>query len=247
MTICEAIQPRLGDLLDGTLDAVDRDVVQAHVRECDRCAGLVRDFDRLRQAAQNLGPIDPPAHVWLELAGQLRQATPPALAVAPVPNTGVAPAWQWAGLAAALLVITTGTYVFLRLERPAPPQAPTAAVASSATGSVQVFADELSEAMTHYEKAIAELEVITKTNNGSLDPTLAATLQKNLLVIDGAISESRTAFTRDPTSVPARDSLLEALQRKVSVLQETVALMNEIRKGDQAGAAHVAAGFSKKS
>jgi len=245
MTICEDIQPRLGDLVDGTLDAVDCDAVAAHVRGCNRCAGLVRDFEELRRAAQGLGPIDPPAHVWLEIAGQLRQATPqPAAAAAP--SARGAAVWQWAGLAAALVVITTGAYVFLRLERAAPAKPPTPA-ADSATGSVQVFADELTEAMTHYEKAIAELEVITKTNNGSLDPTLAAALQKNLLVIDGAIAESRTAFTRDPTSLPARDSLLEALQRKVSVLQETVALMNEIRKGDQAGAAQVAAGLQKKS
>jgi hypothetical protein len=245
MMICDDIQTRIGELVDGTLDAGDREAVEAHVRTCDRCAGLVRDFDRLRRAAQSLGSIDPPTHVWLEIAGQLRQATPPAPA-ALSPNARVAPVWQWAGLAAALVVITTGAYVFLRLERSAPAKEPTAA-ANSATGSVQVFADELTAAMTHYEKAIAELEVITKTTNGSLDPTLAAALQKNLLVIDDAITESRTAFTRDPTSVPARDSLLEALQRKVSVLQETVALMNEIRKGDQAGAAQVAAGFQKKS
>jgi hypothetical protein len=245
MTMCDEIQPRLGDLVDGTLDAADRDAVEAHVRACERCAGVVRDFDLLRRAARSLGPIDPPPHVWLEIAGQLRQAIPPA-PVALAPKTGVAPAWHWAGLAAALVVVTTGTYVFLQLERPAPTRAP-AAAPGAASGSVQVFADELTEAMTHYEKAIAELELITKTNNGSLDPTLAATLQKNLLVIDDAIAESRTAFTREPTSVPARDSLLEALQRKVSVLQETVALMNEIRQGDQAGAAHVAAGFPKKS
>jgi hypothetical protein len=245
MTICDDIQPRIGELVDGTLDAGDREAVEAHVRACDRCAGMVRDFDRLRQAARSLGPIDPPAHVWLEIAGQLRQATPPAPAALSPSGRG-SPVWQWAGLAAALVVITTGAYVFLRLERSTPAKPPTTA-ATSATGSVQVFADELTEAMTHYEKAIAELEVITKANNGSLDPALAATLQKNLLVIDDAITESRTALIRDPTSLPASDSLLEALQRKVSVLQETVALMNEIRKGDQAGAAHVAAGFPKKS
>jgi hypothetical protein len=245
MTICDDIQLRLGDLADGTLEAVDRDAIEAHVRGCARCAGLVHDFEQLRRAAQGLGPIDPPSHVWLEIAGQLRQGTTPPPAAASLNARGAA-AWQWTGLAAALVVITAGAYVFMRLEPAAPPKAP-AAQANAATGSVQVFADELTAAMTHYEKAIAELEVITKTNNGSLDPTLAAALQKNLLVIDDAIAESRTAFTRDPTSVPARDSLLEALQRKVSVLQETVALMNEIRKGDQAGAAQVAAGLQKKS
>ena len=37
------------------------------------------------------------------------------------------------------------------------------------------------------------------------------------------------------------------MQRKVSVLQETVALMNEIRQGDQVGVARVVSGFPKKS
>src|SRR5579864_4729221 len=114
MTICEDIQPRLGDLVDGALDAVDRDAVVAHVRGCDRCAGLVRDFEQLRRSAQSLGPIDPPPHVWLEIAGQLRQATTPTPA-AMAPSARGAAAWQWTGLAAALVVITTGAYVFLRL------------------------------------------------------------------------------------------------------------------------------------
>ena len=82
-------------------------------------------------------------------------------------------------------------------------------------------------------------------NNPALTPAVAAVLQKNLPVMDQAISESRAALTGDPGNQAARDSLFDMLKRKVSVLQDTVALMNEMRKGDQAGAARIAAGMGK--
>jgi hypothetical protein len=241
---CDAIQPRLSELVDDDLDPADRAAIETHVRGCARCAALVEDLGRIRQAARGLGAIDPPPHVWLEIAGQIRQATPTSEAVRPAARAHQR--WQWIGLAAALLVSTAGAYYYVRIERrPAAPPVPVATTASAA--SVDVFTDELTQAMTHYEKAIGELETLTKSNNGTLDPAVAATLQKNLTVIDDAIAESRTAMTRDPTSIPARDSLLEALQRKVSVLQETVALINEIRKGDQAGAARIVSGLGRQS
>ena len=70
-------------------------------------------------------------------------------------------------------------------------------------------------------------------------------LQKNLQVIDQAIAESRAAFRSEPPSTPARDSLFDALRRKVSLLQDTIALMNEMRKGNAAGAAQLVDGVNK--
>ena len=72
-----------------------------------------------------------------------------------------------------------------------------------------------------------------------IDPQTAAMLQKNLRVIDEAIAESRAALGSEPQSAPARDSLFDALRRKVSLLQDTIALMNEMRKGNNAGAAQL--------
>ena len=40
----------------------------------------------------------------------------------------------------------------------------------------------------------------------------------------------------------ARTSLFDALQRKISLLQDTIVLMNEMRKGNAAGAAQVVEG-----
>jgi len=39
--------------------------------------------------------------------------------------------------------------------------------------------------------------------------------------------------------------LFEALQRKVGLLRDTIALINEMRKGDQAGAARIAGSLQK--
>ena len=59
--------------------------------------------------------------------------------------------------------------------------------------------------------------------------------------------ESRMALASNPESEPARESLFEALRRKVGVLQATVSLMNQMRQGNPAGAADAAAGLGRKS
>jgi len=64
-------------------------------------------------------------------------------------------------------------------------------------------------------------------------------LERNLTVINQAIAESSTALRTDPQSQPARESLMEAFRRKVTLLQDTIALMNEMRKGNSAGAAQI--------
>ena len=78
------------------------------------------------------------------------------------------------------------------------------------------------------------------------DPKTAATLQKNLAVIDQAISESRAAMRSQPTNQPAQQSLVENFKTKIALLQDTVALINEMRKGNEAGAARIVSGLKTK-
>jgi hypothetical protein len=98
-----------------------------------------------------------------------------------------------------------------------------------------------------YEKVIGQLEALAASDGSTLNPTAIAALKESTQTIDAAIAESRTALTQNPGSEAARESLLEALRRKVGVLQATVSLMNEMRKGNQAGVAAAAAEFGKKS
>jgi hypothetical protein len=55
-------------------------------------------------------------------------------------------------------------------------------------------------------------------------------------VIDQAISESRAALRAQPASTNAQEGLFDALRSKVALLQQTVELINEMRKGNQAEA-----------
>ena len=112
--------------------------------------------------------------------------------------------------------------------------------------AAQAVEAELRAAEEHYTKAITGLEQITKTEQGALDPGTAATLQKNLAVIDQAISESRAALRTQPASEPAQESLVENFKAKIALLQDTVALINEMRKGNDAGAARIVSGLKPK-
>jgi hypothetical protein len=105
---------------------------------------------------------------------------------------------------------------------------------------------ELRQAEEHYQKAITGLELIAKTERGALDPRTADTLQANLAVVDQAISESRAALRTQPNSEPAQQSLLSSFKAKICLLQETVALINEMRKGNEAGAARIVSGLQQQ-
>jgi len=242
MTTCPDIQSRLSEFADGAVTDIERAAIERHLASCPACRDLLQDLHRIRRAAATLGPVAPPDHVWLQVAGQARLDRPDAPARA-TRIARTAAIGQWAGLAAALVLVTIGAHYFLNTV-PAPETTPGNA---SATPSVEVIAEELGLAMQHYEKAITELEALAKSNSDALDAQMAETLRQNILTVNTAIDESRSALAQNPGSEPARESLFEALRRKVVVLQATVNLMNEMRKGNQTGAVEAAAAFSKKS
>ena len=90
---------------------------------------------------------------------------------------------------------------------------------------------ELELAARHYENAIAGLERVASEGETPLDPAVMATVRENLEIIDQAIDDSRQALRTDPQSQMAQESLFDAFRRKVALLQDTIALMNELRRG----------------
>jgi len=234
----------INDYIDGTLAAADRASVEAHLAGCEACRGLADDLRRVTDAARGLPPIEPPAGVWRRLAPAIEQAQQ-ARAAGQATRRWTAPYWL---AAAAVLVIAAAVGLRVGLPGRRPPATPPAAAVAPAPGgdpAVGVEA-ELRAAEEHYDKAIQGLEQLASANQGALDPATASTLQKNLAVIDQAISESRAAVRAQPTSEPAQQSLLQNFRTKVAVLQDTVALINEMRKGNEAGAARIVSGLKQK-
>jgi hypothetical protein len=147
----------------------------------------------------------------------------------------VVASWTWLA-AAAVLVLA----VFIGI-RFAPATAPDPGRAADAAAAAAVEA-ELKLAEEHYQTAISGLERIANAETSPLDAGTAATLQKSLAVINQAIDESRAAVRSEPASQQAQHSLIENFKTKLALLQDTVALINELRAGNDTAAARIASG-----
>jgi anti-sigma factor RsiW len=243
------------DYLDDALDVRARTELERHLAGCAECRRLVDDLREIRKAFASLKDDlrEPPVRAWGRLERAIRLEHESRSTQSPQSSQReLAPRAQralrsmpWLAAAAALILATAVGLQFRGSRRPASSTAtPGASVASGE--AAQAVEAELRAAEEHYTKAITGLEQITKTEQGALDPGTAATLQKNLAVIDQAISESRAALRTQPASEPAQESLVENFKAKITLLQDTVALINEMRKGNDAGAARIVSGLRPK-
>lgn len=238
---CPQYLNSIQERLDGTLGPIRRAELELHLDQCEDCRALLADLERIRDAAGSLRPLQPPERVWLQVAGRLRQEgrvhdeqRPSLWARRRAPLIGLA--------AAAVLLIATSILLLAPGSTKPPATAAVSAPApqgATASADVQSVETELNLAEQHYEAAIARLQQITASDKQALDPQVAATLQKNVQIVDQAIAESRAALRAEPGSAPARDSLFDALRQKVALLQDTITLMNEMRKGNNAAAAQL--------
>ena len=246
----------LNDYVDGSLGAAERSGVDQHLAACAECRQLVEDLRDLLGVAGELELREPPVRAWPRLERAIRMEEQRADR-GPGPRdvaTGAAKAGPyrsyatWLAAAAALIFATMVglRYAPARHVDAPPTTTPGAGAPITANDAAQSVETELRQAETHYEKAIKGLEVIANSEQSELDPRTAATLQKNLAVIDQAISESRAAVRAQPASEPAQQSLIEGFKTKIGLLQDTVALINEMRKGNEAGAARIASGLKQK-
>jgi hypothetical protein len=249
----------LNEYADGSLGAAERAGVEQHLAACASCRQLVDDLRDILRATGELEPLDAPVRAWPRLERAIRMEREHATRVTAGPHSGDAvsdPAdagsyrtyATWLAAAAALVLAAVVGMRYTPVRRAeAPAVAPAGATASAtAGGAAESIETELRQAEAHYENAIKGLEAIATTERSELDPRTAATLQKNLAVIDQAISESRAAVRSEPASEPAQQSLIEGFKAKIGLLQDTVALINEMRKGNEAGAARIVSGLKQK-
>ena len=222
----------LVDLVDGRLESAEQREIERHVEACAECRALVTDLRSIRAAAFMLDRHEPAAALWSNLQVKIAAEPAPRARLLMMPTRANWPVWLGA---AAALVLATVIGLLPLLNRTADIEDEAAADAVPEV-TVESVAAEFEAAEQHYQKAIDDLQTIANKDTGELDPQVAAVLQKNLGVIDQAITESRAALKSQPTNTNAQDGLFDALRTKVALLQQTVELINEMRKGNQAEA-----------
>jgi hypothetical protein len=233
---CERYINTIQELVDGTLGPIRRADLEAHFQHCEPCRRLHADLSRIHDLAGSLEPAAAPDHVWLQIAGRLRQegrVAPPAARLR-VPHR-MAPLALAASL---LLIVGASLYVlYPRIGQPGR-EAPGNVAAGDPVQGYSAVDAELKLAEQHFQNAMVRLEDLAGTETADV-------LRKNAQVINQAIDESRAALALEPQNASARHSLFDALRRKVVLLQDTIALMNLMRKGDAAGAAEIVEGGNK--
>ena len=223
---CRDCQPLLSAYVDATMSGDERVAVESHVRQCAACRSLAEDLRAIRTIAGSLESLVPPARVWQQIA---------AAAEAQPRGGWFQTGWlTWRPLTAVAMaaVIATGLWRVGTLLGPAVPQR-TISVNTAAPAVVTLDAE------ADFTVASARLEEVTSVERDVLDQDTAGALNAGLIVIDDAISESRAALLSEPQSESAQESLFVALRRKVALLQEMLALINEMRQGNQDGAARI--------
>ncbi|PWT83926.1 MAG: hypothetical protein C5B57_05820 [Blastocatellia bacterium] len=231
---------QINDYADGSLPQEDRASIAEHIDQCADCRALLADLVELRRLASALGPLDPPSRVWSQLEASVLR---PSASDAPMTRKREAVhalqhqighrALGYAVGVAAAAVLALATVAGLQLWR-----TQDTATSSNEESPGQSAEAELRAAEHLYQDAIAGLERIAEIAGAStsgLDPSTLATLRENLAVVNRAIDESRAALGAQPDSEIARQSLLDGFRTKVTLLQDTIALINDQRAEDANG------------
>ncbi len=208
---CHDCVELVGELVDDTAHPDVAEAVRRHLDSCVSCRALFEDLSRIRTAAAALGPIEPSPDVWAGIQAGLR-----------LHGASRQDAWDgWRPLAAAagfVLVASSLGWVAARLSAPSP----VAVVAVVQPAG----AFELAEAA--YQAAIDDMETVATEAEAPLvaEPALV-TLQAGLADLDQMIVETRDQLALEPDDAFSQDSLLTALDSKVALLQDALALLDQ--------------------
>jgi predicted anti-sigma-YlaC factor YlaD len=243
---CEHVDTMLSAWLEGELGQAERRAMDVHLRECLRCASLVRDIEAIRREAAMLPAMAPSRDLWEGIAARIEA---PVIELkprqAPLPTRRT---WQMAAAAVLLMAVSSGVTYMLAISDqrsaiatntgPDSVSMPMTSVAAttpnvvtprrptSGSGSavlVGASAEPMGpEVMLGQE--ITRLRTILEARRVDLDTATVSAVEKSLKAIDIAIAEARAALAADASSSFLNDQLNRALEKKVGVLRRVALL-----------------------
>lgn len=116
---CEAFDAELLEYLEGTLADGRRVAAEGHLRECVRCASLLRDLQNISREASELPDLVPARDLWEGIEARITAPVIP-IAARPDRQRRFSPAWM--GIAAAALIMSTAGVTYLLTARSLKPE-----------------------------------------------------------------------------------------------------------------------------
>ena len=217
---------------------------EKHRERCTDCAAVWDELERISAAARVLPTLSPSRDLWAGIEARLS----PGLEGGGRALTGRAGVLtsggrsRWLALravrlaaAAALLVATTATVTWRLAVRDSNGAPPAALASGGSATSPQELAldgtDDGRDRLASYERdfgtmtdEIRALEAVLATQSGRLEPATITVIERNLALIDRAITESRAAFIQDPASRFLAVQLTRSYSSKLSLLRDLAML-----------------------
>ena len=239
---CEHVDSVLSAWFEGDLGDEERRAVDSHLRECLRCASLVRDLQNIRLDAAKLPELAPSRDLWDGIAARIEA---PVIELKPLPRQAPAPArrnWQMAAAAVVLMAVSSGLTLVLTRDggqetgeavanavtpdstlAPAPGVVTPRPRPSSGSSTILIMNEPSAPEIT-YDQEITRLRVILDQRRGDLDTATIAAVEKSLKAIDLAITDARRALAGDASSAFLNEQLNRSLEKKLSVLRRVALL-----------------------
>ena len=205
---CTEVDDRLDDYVDGSLSEGEFQEMELHIASCAACRDAERNLRLILAHAHALPrEVAPPRDLWAGIAERIEA------------DRRTRPGW-WApvGLAVAATLVLGVATVLLQRSGPGP------VAPEVTTTQVSLEPTSIGAAEQEYEQAASALMAALQARRGTLSPDTLASVEKNLLVMDQALTEVRAALGRDPGNPELTRMLVSTHRKKVETLRRVVRL-----------------------
>lgn len=220
---CHEIRDRLSDYVDDALSSDQRSRVEEHLADCATCREELAELVELVESAGRLARnIEPQRDLWPSIESRLARA-----------DAVVAPgAWRsqaWIGLAAAAVLVAAVTMQVVRrdtgqgarsdLGDQAVVSAPVEAVTAEQAALYSTVSEEV-RVRNGLQQVREDLLRSIIERRESLDPETRELVDRNLELIDQAVTEIYQALEENPENQRLEFLLAATYQREVEFLKK---------------------------
>ena len=228
---CDKCQDLVSDFLDGALSHEDESTLNLHLDECLSCAGVRTDLESIvgfcrSHRGEYTAPPNEQA-LWIRIRNVIEVDAKPAAAAATTPRRNFLS--NWAGrtwelsfpqlaASAAMIVLLVSLSTAIGLRRFSSGESTKSAVAPQE--NLSLAAANLRNRINQQQQAINYWNQRVEYNKVRWNPELRETFDRNLKVIDQAVTNSFDALSSNPHDEVSEEMLNAALNEKLALLKE---------------------------
>ena len=229
---CDKCQDLVSDFLDGALSQEDQKTLNLHLEECLSCADVRTDLESIVSFCKsNRGEYSAPPNekaLWMRIRNVIEAgAVTGSAAAAPALRRSFLPNWigrTWelsfpqmaASVAAIVLLVSLSTAVGMRGFQ----RGDVTKSSVSPAENLSLAAANLRNRINQQQQAINYWNQRVEYNKARWNPEMRETFDRNLKVIDQAVTASFDSLTNNPHDEVSEEMLNAALNEKLALLKE---------------------------